>query len=109
MQFTLPQAPASAATATLTVALSSIINGKRDSDLTVCVNGYGKNQQFGWTVPAADAGQSAIRSGILSFYLYHEYAFPAALLHAGTNHLYFHIPGSPGENLQYDALRLEIK
>lgn len=108
VEFSLPAAPPAGGTATLTVGLASIINAHHDASLVVSVNGEGAGHQFDWSVPADDNGQSAIRSGILSFYVSHEYVFPAALLHSGTNHIAFHLPHN-GENLQYDALRLEVQ
>ncbi len=108
VQFDLPATRiSSAGAATLTVAIASIMNAHHDAHLTVSVNGDSPAQRFDWTIPADDNSQSAIRSGAAGIYLYHEYAFPAALLHAGTNHITFHLPGT-SENLQYDALRLEV-
>ena len=115
IQFQLAKAPKAGRIATLTVALAgwslqTPTPPVQPGSLTVIVNG---TKLPAWNFPTDATDAASYRSGSSGAYHLKYFQFPeAALLHAGTNTISFRInDGSTTavNNVQYDALRLEIQ
>ena len=115
IQFNLGKAPKAGRIATLTVALAgwslqTPTPPVQPGSLTVIVNG---TKLPAWNFPTDATDAASYRSGSSGAYHLKYFQFPeAALLHAGTNTISFRInDGSTTavNNVQYDALRLEIQ
>jgi rhamnogalacturonan endolyase len=114
IQFQLAKVPETGRIATLTVALAGWslevpTPPTQPGSLTVIVNG---TKLPAWDFPTDATDAASYRSGSSGGYHLKYFQFPAALLQAGTNTISFRInDGSTTatNNVQYDALRLELQ
>jgi rhamnogalacturonan endolyase len=113
VRFSLRDAPAPGATATLTVSLAAMSGSvlaaaRQDPNVFVRVNGV---TQPAWDIPVADISAVSYRSGGSGLALLHTFTFPASLLRRGDNQVAFNLDGDSttvAYNAVYDAIRLEV-